>query len=114
MREEPRIEIWRSKPLWRNKDTNERKRLFVAFTQAVQAHEAEAGSAENGPFLIEKTEWSLLIWMSPPSGSSRAVKVVADIAVYFEPMLFVSLNDHLTLTGLVEKLSGRSGAVGEK
>lgn len=106
MRYESRIEIWKSKPAWLVKLVSERKRLFTAFAQVVQTHAWEGTPSEGVPCLIEKGDASLLIWVTPSRGLGIALKAMTDIAEYFEPMLFVTPNGHLTLKALVEKFSG--------
>jgi hypothetical protein len=59
---ESRIEIWKSKPIWLAKSSDERKKIFENFARAVRADQFQAAPAESGPFLVEKESGHLLIW----------------------------------------------------
>jgi hypothetical protein len=102
---ESRIEIWKSKPAWRAKSARERERILGACAQVIQARAEKITLSDGALCLIEKADASLLIWETSLQGSGVASKVSADIAEYFEPLLFVKPDGTLSLKTLVEKLA---------
>jgi hypothetical protein len=101
---ESRIEIWKSKPAWLAKPSDERKRIFENFARTVRAAQFQTAPAESGPFLVEKESGHLLIWNAETNSLAEA-QTVGELLHYFEPLLFVTLNHHLTIKALVAKLA---------
>jgi hypothetical protein len=101
---ESRIEIWKSKPAWLAKPSDERKRIFENFACAVRAEQFQTAQAEGGPFLVEKEAGHLLIWNAETNRITVQTQDVVDLLQYFEPLLFVTLNHRLTIKALVAKL----------
>ena len=104
MQDTLRIEIWKSKPAWHAKPASARKEIFEDFARAVRPNTSHSSQAENGPFLVEKDAEDLLIWSAETNPIVEA-QAVGELLCYFEPLVFVTLNSHLTIEGLVARLA---------
>ena len=98
------IQVWRSKPAWRDLPPRERPATMSNLLSRLRTELPR--DSEDGPFVIHgKDEW-LIVWTDNLNRSRFALEHQYPLlAEYFEPMMTVSANSKWTARTLTEKLS---------
>jgi hypothetical protein len=100
------IQVWRSKPAWRELSLGERQATMVNMLWQLRAALHYGAENEDGPFVIQwKDDW-LIVWTDD---SNRSVSDLGHqyplLADYYEPMLSTFADGKRTARTLAKKLS---------
>ena len=101
-----RVEIWKSRALWRTLSSKERQTLVYRLTSLVRPNPRDVARKDWGPYLIRKSENDLLIWTI----ETEELKVEAPygkigLDEYFEPLLYMAATEKFNAKTLAGKLS---------
>ena len=101
-----KIHVWKSKSSWLSRSPQEKAWLINWLTQSVRANLSNGDRAEAGPYLIDQTGSSLLIWTIKAESAKLPPDFdAAPLLQDFEPLTFVSPSDTLTAKKLAERLA---------
>lgn len=96
-----RIEIWKSTPSWRTLSPDRQRMIVQNLNVALSPDEQNRRVEEEGPFLVDKKECTLLIW----SSELDIRRVAAPLDKYFEPIASTAVTDKITARTLASKLA---------
>ncbi|MBI5302879.1 MAG: hypothetical protein HY868_12145 [Chloroflexi bacterium] len=99
-----RIEVWKSKSDWQVKSQPEQAKIRRHTARLVKTM-SDRGLVEEGPFWIENTWGSLLVWTAEDNAENLKPHERTRLREHFEPLTFVSLTDYASAKQLADKLA---------
>jgi len=101
------VEIWKARPSWSAVPLSKREKIIERLANVIKStHLSGVGSRDVAPFLIQKVEICLLVWISQMDETEVAAEYAeTGLTEYFEPLAYATATPYLSAKVLVERLS---------
>ncbi len=101
----PRIEIWKSKPLWQVISTEEKREMIQALRDSLNVSGQNDEDADE-PYLVSKGDTDLLIWTALGRGAQDVTRFLkTDLHDYFELLSYVAVTKRTNAKKIAQRLA---------